>query len=138
MPTTKSVIEFLNNVVLCVLVLGAICYAVMLLTTAISPASVTSFKEMIDNDYRVKIGLPVAAIGCYGIVVFLLRIFPPEQNNAEKLQMKFAGLEFTGPAGPVTLWVVCFLTITFAIWLLSEPAAKLPPSKPTATPQAPH
>jgi hypothetical protein len=65
-----------------------------------------------------NIGLPCAAISAFAIVAVLLKAFPPSANAAGQLQIKAFGLEFTGPSGPITLWLMCFLAFVFALRLL--------------------
>lgn len=36
-----------------------------------------------------------------------------------KLSFKAFGLEFTGPAGPVSLWVICYLAMAASMKLLA-------------------
>ena len=56
-------------------------------------------------------------MAAFAIVAVLLQAFPAA--NAEgQLTFKAFGLEFTGPSGPITLWLLCFLTFVFALRLL--------------------
>ena len=132
MLDTKKVIEYLNHVLLFILVLGVAIYGVMLVIGTLGWSYVPAgFMESVKSNYVLKIGIPITAMASYGIVVFLLRVFD-QNGTGSQLIMKFAGMEFTGPAGPVTLWLVCFLSFTFAIWLLNDSKrnAQPPAEKP--------
>lgn len=120
MIETKKVIELLNTILLTILVLGVLIYGIMLVIGTLGWSGVPiGFMESLKPNYTVKIGLPIAAMASYGIVVFLLRVFD-QNGSGGQLTMKFAGMDFTGPAGPVTLWMMCFLSFTFAIFLLND------------------
>ena len=62
-----------------------------------------------------NLGIPCAAISAYAIVAALLK---PSLDASGQLAFKAFGLEFTGPSGPVTLWLVCFMAFIIAIKLL--------------------
>ncbi|PON11909.1 hypothetical protein C2W62_42365 [Candidatus Entotheonella serta] len=56
-------------------------------------------------------GIPLAVLIAFCIVAIL-------QATAGTISFKIIGLEFEGAAGPVVLWVLCFLNIVFSIRLL--------------------
>jgi hypothetical protein len=65
-----------------------------------------------------NIGLPAAAMAAFAVVAILLRAFPPNADAAGSFSFKAFGLEFTGPSGPITLWLICFLAFVIALKLL--------------------
>jgi hypothetical protein len=66
-----------------------------------------------------NLGLPCAAISSFAIVALLMTASSACSNaTASALQFKAFGLEFTGPSGPITLWLMCFLGFVFALKLL--------------------
>jgi hypothetical protein len=65
-----------------------------------------------------NIGVPCAAISAFAIVAVLLRAFPPSTDASGQVELKAFGLEFSGPSGPITLWLMCFLGLVFALRLL--------------------
>lgn len=73
------------------------------------------------NDVALKhvptiIGLPAAAIASLGLVLLLRTV-------AGNIETKALGFEFKGAAGPIVMWILCFLAITLAInktWDLDE------------------
>ncbi len=62
-----------------------------------------------------KLGIPCSAISAYAIVAALST---PHLDVVGPLQFKAFGLEFTGPSGPITLWLMCFLAFIIAMKLL--------------------
>ena len=74
-------------------------------------------KWFLDNA-AANIGIPCSAISAFAIVTVLLRAFPADDKSGP-LKLKAFGLEFTGPSGPITLWLLCFLGFVFAMKLLS-------------------
>jgi hypothetical protein len=65
-----------------------------------------------------NLGLPCAAMASFAIVTILLRAFPSSQTANGSLAFKAFGLEFSGPSGPITLWLMCFLGFVIALKLL--------------------
>jgi hypothetical protein len=66
-----------------------------------------------------NLGLPCAAISSFAIVAILMKAFAASSDAAASaLQFNAFGLEFTGPSGPITLWLMCFLGFVFALKLL--------------------
>lgn len=73
------------------------------------------------SNYAANVGIPCSALAAFALIGTLWKAFPPKETGGQ-LQLKVFGLDFTGPSGPVTLWVVCFLSFVFALMLLaSEP-----------------
>lgn len=60
-----------------------------------------------------NIGIPCSALAAFALVGTLWKAFPPEESD--QLTLKVFGLEFTGPSGPILLWVVCFLAFVLAV-----------------------
>ena len=65
-----------------------------------------------------NLGIPCAAISAFAIVASLLKAFPPPSDEKGRLDLKVFGLEFSGPSGPITLWLMCFLGFVIALKLL--------------------
>ena len=71
------------------------------------------------------IGIPVAGVAAFAIVWVLWKRFPPavetaKTGDASTVSIKVLGLEMTGPSGPISLWVVCFLAIVAAMAVLRK------------------
>jgi hypothetical protein len=64
-----------------------------------------------------NVGIPCSALAAFVIVSTLLKVFPPKEDGGP-LMLKFFGLEFTGPAGPISLWIACFLALILSVNML--------------------
>jgi len=64
-------------------------------------------------NFGLVLGLPMAAALAFGVIVAF------QTTSEGPVSLKFGPLEFTGPAGPIVLWVVCFLSIVAAIEVLT-------------------
>ncbi len=58
----------------------------------------------------VTVGLPIGAILALVIVLVL-------EVTSGQIEFAVSKFTFTGASGPIVLWVLCFLTIAFAIYL---------------------
>ena len=124
---TKEVGKIFHAVILFISALSFAAYIVVMFIAYVfnDPDNPNRIIRLTGGKELYNLGLPAAAAGAYAIVALLLHVFPPEKHR-DSIKFKAFGMEFTGPAGPITLWVVCFLTIILAIWVLSGVAAKPP------------
>jgi hypothetical protein len=65
-----------------------------------------------------NLGIPCAAISAFAIVAVLLSAYSPSSDASGQLAFKVFSLEFSGPSGPITLWLMCFLGFVVALKLL--------------------
>lgn len=68
-------------------------------------------EELVKQHFAATIGLPSAALAALLLVTIL-------EINAGRIEFKAVGFEFKGAAGPIVMWVLCFLSIAAAIRLL--------------------
>jgi hypothetical protein len=68
-------------------------------------------EEMVKEHFAATIGLPSGALAA----LLLVTIF---EINAGRVEFKVIGFEFKGAAGPIVMWVVCFLAIAISIRML--------------------
>ena len=61
--------------------------------------------------FAAAIGLPCAALAALLLVTIL-------EINTGRVEFKAYGFEFKGAAGPIVMWVFCFLAIAGAIRML--------------------
>jgi hypothetical protein len=66
------------------------------------------------NNFELVIGTPMAAALAFCIVMIFYGSFEGP------LKMKIGVLEIEGPAGPILLWVVCFVVVVWGINFLSR------------------
>ncbi len=65
-----------------------------------------------------NLGGPSAALSAFAIVAVFMKHFPPQSDSGGEIQLKVFSLEFSGPSGPITLWLMCFMGFVAAIKLL--------------------
>jgi len=119
-----NVVDLAPGIAIIIIMLGILGYGVaLLLATFISvkPDSLgASLKAWFMSSPAQHIGIPCSAIASFAIVFILLRAFPINKGADDGLMLKAFGLEFSGPSGPITLWLICFLALVFALKLLRK------------------
>jgi len=79
-----------------------------------------SFKQAVEGNVKLNLGLPIAIMVSFTIVSIFWSLFRPDKSKeAGALSLKLFNLEFSGPSGPITLWVICYLSIVYSMKLLS-------------------
>jgi hypothetical protein len=68
-------------------------------------------RKIVTDNFRATIGLPIAGVFAF-LVVGLFR------STEGAIKFSVIGLTFEGAAGPIIMWVFCFLAITGSIRLL--------------------
>ena len=68
--------------------------------------------EFVLANFALVLGLPMAAALAFGIVMAF------QQTTDDPLTIRFGPLEISGPAGPILLWVACYLATVLAIHIL--------------------
>ena len=99
-------------------VLGLMVYALLLGLYAVNPSWSPEFMRNASKSQYI-FGLPLSGITAFAIVCVLERISPAGRGDDGKLSFKAFGLEFSGPAGPVTLWVVCYLVLVASMRIVA-------------------
>ena len=108
--------QILSTVILVVLILGLVGYLVLVFFSYMNVPWLGALKTAVGGSEALTIGLPVSAVGAYGVVALLLLVFPPKLDAPSgDITFKFFSLEFTGPSGPITLWLLCFLSFVLAV-----------------------
>ncbi len=72
------------------------------------------------ENFNVVFGVPMAIIASLAVIVILVTATPQEKFSIKLL----SSIELTGPSVPIILWMGCFLTIMFGIYLMSGPLKK--------------
>lgn len=102
----------LRRLTSCVAVIGAISFASIFFGRVAYLAFTKDLWMKVSLEHFPSvIGLPSAALLSLLIVLVL-------KAAAGPLEFKVPGFEFKGASGPIVLWVVCFLAITWAIRFL--------------------
>jgi hypothetical protein len=111
------VIPAAQSTAVAVLVVGIVVYAFMLFGVWLDWYQfLRPFKSQVEANPGYLIGLPVSAVAAFGIVSVL-------EIGSGKLEFKAFGLDFTGPAGPATLWLVCYLALVGSIGMVGPKAS---------------
>ena len=91
--------------VVVLLLAGMCCYAILLARGYLLGNA--AIRELLERHPAHNFGLPFCAIAAFAVVVLLNY----GTGGDGELEFEAFGLSFTGPAGPVTLWVVCYLAL---------------------------
>ncbi|MGZ3593021.1 MAG: hypothetical protein ACXU9F_04255 [Syntrophales bacterium] len=84
----------------------------LLLFVAASQLGLPVIARFVMSNFRGAIGVPLAIIAALTIVVLLAT------GISGDFKLQLWGLSLQGPSLPVLLWVVCFLAIVFALYVL--------------------
>jgi hypothetical protein len=128
----NKVIDFIVNAApsaaIIVLGIGIVAYAIAIFAyiTGTGGPCRAALKEWFGVAPAQTIGLPCSAVAAFAIVAILLRPSPSlnkievasASEEIQNLSLKAFGLEFSGPSGPITLWLMCFLGFVAALRLL--------------------
>ena len=113
-----------------VLILIGIVALMALATYAVlsQPNAAAELRKDLINNVAGNFGVPAAALAAFVLVLVLWSRFPPSYLEGE-VKLEILSLRFSGPSGPISLWVVCFLSFIFAIWLLKLPRSGVDPDQ---------
>lgn len=118
----KRLVEYAPGLAIGVVAVGFLGYGIALVLAAFYSGEESSLGARLAFWFTTapaqNLGIPCAAISAFAIVAALLKAFPTGSNEKGQFQFKAFGLEFTGPSGPITLWLICFLGFVFALKLL--------------------
>lgn len=103
-----------------IVVLGILLYGLSLFVAFVIGGNKFSYfrQEIAKNPAR-NIGLPAAAVASFCIVIIFWSLFPHEQAD-QGIALRLFGLDFTGPTGPITLWISCYLAFVLSIKVVSK------------------
>ncbi len=111
--------SILMVVIACLFGLGMIGYFIVIaLAFIFEIKALSGIRDIVLANLAFNLGLPVSAMGAFGVVAVFWSAFPQPSTASDAVGLEFLGLSFTGPSGPITLWVVCFLSLVFAMYLL--------------------
>jgi len=100
-----------------VIALGIAVVAAFLVLIFVGVATVAVWKNfmhwqvMLKQHFAAIVGLPVAAIASFVLVIFLRHTVGP-------INVKVPGFEFDGAAGQGIMWILFFLSMAYAIHLV--------------------
>ena len=105
----QGFVDLAKKCLIVVLVSGIVFYALIMLSYSLGFTPASILLKSAPASYM--FGLPISAIVAFGIVALLDTLAPAGKDASGKLEFKAFGLTFSGPAGPVTLWVAVYLTL---------------------------
>ena len=108
--TMEKFVTLFKQLTIVSFVAGAGAYGVMLLLYLLN---VQEVRDLFNSKPAYTFGLPLSGFAALGIVTLL------SQAVDGKVEFKAFGLQFTGPAGPVTLWILCYWTLVGSLKILA-------------------
>ena len=109
---SQTILEGCKVFAVVVLLAGILVYSTMLFRAFILGNK--SLKDELNVNPATNYGIPFSAMAAFGVVSLL------ELSASDKsLKFKAFGLDFEGPAAPVTLWVVCFAAFIWSMKAVS-------------------
>lgn len=69
------------------------------------------FIGIIEKHYAATIAVPLSAIAAICVVLALKATTGP-------IEFEALGFKFRGASGPLVFWLICFLAMVWAVWLL--------------------
>lgn len=72
------------------------------------------WKQFLLKNYALFFGAPMASVAAFGLVVFF------GVTTAGPIEVNLWGLQLKGPAGPLLMWVITFLSFCLAIRMLKK------------------
>jgi hypothetical protein len=114
-----TIVKYAPDMAIVLVALGLLGYGVALALAAFGSGSLsTRLHAWFTLAPAQNIGIPCAAISAFAVVAVLLRAFPVARDAGDALALNAFGLEFSGPSGPITLWLMCFLGFVIALKML--------------------
>jgi hypothetical protein len=110
-PEPNSDGGYRENLALVGAVIGILCFLVVFGIILYGTWGDPSWNKLVFEHPAGVIGLPAAAAGAFLVVV----IFRTAEG---KIKFKVVGFSFEGASGPIVMWTLCFLAISFAMKLL--------------------
>src|SRR5262245_31328231 len=86
-------------------------FVVVLLSLVLTGWGSDYVRQFVMDHFRVIVCLPTAGLFAF----FIVAIFQIMTRAEETVRYKVFGLEFEGPGGPITMWILAFLAIAIPI-----------------------
>ena len=119
---TEKLMDTIKQGVVALFFLGIFGYAMLLVLYILNVVQwfdSGALKIFAEKSDKLVFGLPISGMTAFAIVCVFERLASGTENKAEKLSFKAFGLEFSGPAAPATLWIVCYLAIVGSMQMVS-------------------
>ena len=109
----QSFVEGSKKALVVISVAGVAFYALAMLAYALNFPPAVELLSLSPPSFM--FGLPISGLIAFAIVALLDTLSPATKDASGKLEFKAFGLTFSGPAGPVTLWIAVYLTLVGSI-----------------------
>jgi len=116
----SETVHFALSILILLALVGVVVYGIVLLIALFGAEEGFGGKlrTFIHKSPDLSVGIPCAGIASVALVATMLKAFMQNGGEGGNLQIVAFDMQFSGPSGPVTLWVVCFLAIVGAIRML--------------------
>jgi len=109
----EAFIDSMKQGVIALLFIGMLAYLGIMVAYFVDH---TLFVDIFGQKRAFTFGLPISAIAAFAITC----VFEKLANPSDKLSFKAFGLEFSGPAAPATIWIICYLTLVGSMVMVKD------------------
>lgn len=118
----SETVHFALSALILLALAGVVVYGIVLLIALFGAEQGLGgkWRAFIHRSPDLSIGIPCAGIAAVALVAAMLKAFVADGGQGGDLSITAFDMQFSGPSGPVTLWVICFLAIVGAIRMLRK------------------
>ncbi len=114
--TVREFVQRANQTLVVLAIVGVVIYALMMLAYVFKWEPVHTLLSTPPAFFM--FGLPISGVVAFAIVALLDALSPAKQDEKGLLAFDAFGMAFSGPAGPVTLWIAVYLTLVASMRLV--------------------
>jgi hypothetical protein len=118
-PLAKTPAGLITRIAPWIVLFSFVAVAIVYWRTITNPIP-NDYSDLFKSNFHVFLGLPLAALGSFFLVTVLEHIQGPIELKGP------GGIEFKGAAGPILLWIFCFLSFVYAfdrLWVKPQSTA---------------
>jgi hypothetical protein len=115
----ETFVNLVKQAIVSLFFLGLLVYSLQIAAFAFDWSWTPQFMRSPD-EVPYLFALPICAIAAFAIVCVLDQFAPATKDSSGKMEFKAFGLAFSGPAGPITLWIACYLTLVVSMRLIKH------------------
>ena len=110
--------DTVRKTIVWLVLVGSIIYVITLIAFV---AEYGPALKLLGSEPTYTIGLPIAAFVAFAIICVFETWAPSPKNAEHKVEFKAFGLMFSGPSGPVILWILCYLALVASTHIVKAP-----------------
>ncbi len=114
--TVREFVQRANQTLVVLAIAGVVIYALMMVAYVFRWGAVYTLLSTPPAFFM--FGLPISGVVAFAIVALLEALTSKNTEEKGPLSFKVFGLEFSGPAGPVTLWIAVYVTLVASMRLV--------------------